>query len=141
MLFFQQGLGCCSTLTRLSMSWVRGCSMEACERISHFFYVLLSAVRLESGPYFLRPLFLAATCPCALRQSTDALGRISSTFYAKSGLGSPCSSHLEIWNYFYEQYSGSGRTSRTCVTLRCFWKNSTYFHRVGCPGFSRAVRT
>ena len=49
-------------------------------------------------------MFLAATCPCALRQSTDALGRISSTFYAKSGLGSPCSSHLEIWNYFYEQY-------------------------------------
>ena len=41
-LFFQQGSGCCSTLTRLSMSWERGCSMEACERIAHIFYVLLA---------------------------------------------------------------------------------------------------
>ena len=59
---------------------------------------------LAFGPCFLEPLVLAAICPCALRQSTAALGRISSIFYVKSGLGSPCSSHLEIWNYFYEQY-------------------------------------
>ena len=26
----------------LSMSWERGCSMEACERISHIFYVLVA---------------------------------------------------------------------------------------------------
>ena len=77
------------------------------------------AVRLESGHYFLEPLALTATCPCALRQSTVAFGRISSIFYVKRGLGSPCSSHL---------VSG-------CVSLRCFWKNFTYFHRVGCPGF------
>ena len=89
----------------------------------------------KSGLYFLEPLVLAATCPCALRQSTAALGRISSIFYVKSGLGSPCSSHLEIWNYFYEQYLAADETSRTCVSLRCFWKNFTYFHRVGCPGF------
>ena len=40
--FFLPGCGCCSTLTRSSMSWERGCSMEACERISHIFYVLLA---------------------------------------------------------------------------------------------------
>ena len=40
--FFHPGCGCCSTLTRSSMSWERGCSMEACERISHIFYVLLT---------------------------------------------------------------------------------------------------
>ena len=50
----------------------------------------------ESGPYFLEPLVLAATCPCALRQSTEAFGRISSFFYVKCGPGSPRSSHLEI---------------------------------------------
>ena len=33
------------------MSWERGCSMEACERISHFLRVA-RAVCLESGPYF-----------------------------------------------------------------------------------------
>ena len=59
--------------------------MEACERISHIF-LRARAVRLESGPYFLEPLVLAATCPCALRQSTEAFGRISSIFYVKSGL-------------------------------------------------------
>ena len=59
--------------------------MEACERISHFSRVA-RAVCLESGPYFLEPLVLAATCPCSLRQSTEAFGRISSIFYVKSGL-------------------------------------------------------
>ena len=39
---FFLGCGCCSTLTRSSMSWERGCSMEACERNSHIFYVLLA---------------------------------------------------------------------------------------------------
>ena len=101
----------------------------------HIFLRVARAVRLESGPYFLEPLVLAAICPCALRQSTAALGRISSIFCVKSGLGSPCISHLEIWNYFYEQYLAADETSRTCVSLRCFWKNFTYFHRVGCPGF------
>ena len=43
---------------------------------------------------FLEPLVLAATCPCALRQSTEAFGRISSIFYVKSGPGSLRSSHL-----------------------------------------------
>ena len=41
-LSFWQGSVCCSTLTRSSMSWERGCSIEACERISHFFHVLLA---------------------------------------------------------------------------------------------------
>ena len=43
--------------------------------------------------------------------------------YEKSGLGSPCSSHLEIWNYFYEQYLAV----TACVSLRCFWEKFTYF--------------
>ena len=125
MLSFEQGSGCCSTLTRSSMLGTR-LSVEACERISHIFYVLaLFAWNLD----FISssPLFLAATCPCAL-------GRISSFFYVKSGLGSPCSSHLEIWTYFYEQYLAVS----ACVSLRCFWKNFTYFQRVGCPGSLRS---
>ena len=97
----------------------------------HIFSTCCSRCSLESGPYFLEPLVLAAICPCALRQYTAALGRISYIFYVKSGLGSPCSSHLEIWNYFYEQYLAVS----ACVSLRCFWKNFTHFHRVGCPGF------
>ena len=44
------------------------------------------AVCLESGPYFLELLVLAATCPCALRQSMEAFGRISCIFNVKSGL-------------------------------------------------------
>ena len=59
-LFFQQGSGCCSTLTRSSMSWERGCSMEACERISHIFYVLLALFAwnldlISSSPLFWQP--------------------------------------------------------------------------------------
>ena len=80
---------------------------------------------------FLEPLVLAATCACALRQSTEAFGRISSIFYVKSGPGSPCSSHLESWNYFYEQY-----LAVTASVHGAFWKNFIYFHRVGCPGFN-----
>ena len=53
------------------------------------YFLHACAVCLESGPYFLEPLVLAAICPCALRQSTDAFGRISSTFYVKSGLRAP----------------------------------------------------
>ena len=64
-LFLAWVSGCCSTLTRWSMYLGMGCSMEACD-----FLRVARAVRLESGPYFLSPLFLAATCPCALRQST-----------------------------------------------------------------------
>ena len=96
-LFFQQGSGCCSTLTRSSMSWERGCSMEACERISHIFYVLLALFAWNLDRYFLEPLVLAAICPCALRQSTAALGRISSIFYVKSGLGSLLAVHT--WKF------------------------------------------
>ena len=42
-----------------------------------------------------------------------------------------CSSHFEIWNYFNEQHLAV----TVCVSPRCFWKNSAYFYRVGCPGF------
>ena len=61
--------------------WERGCSMEACERISHIFYVLLALFAWNLDLISLSPLFLAATCPCALRQSTAVLGRIS--FFSK----------------------------------------------------------
>ena len=35
------------------------------------YFLRARAVCLESGPYFLEPLVLAATCSCALRQSTE----------------------------------------------------------------------
>ena len=129
-LSFWQGSVCCSTLTR------RRCLGNAVAlwrlvKEFHIFSACCSRSSLGIWTLFLEPLVLAATCPCALRQSTEAFGRISSIFYVKSGLGSPCSSHLEIWNYFYEQYLAV----TACVSLRCFWKNFTYFHRVGCPGF------
>ena len=41
-LSFHPGGECCSTMTRSSMSWGRGCSLESGERISHIFYVLLA---------------------------------------------------------------------------------------------------
>ena len=62
LLSFLPGCGCCSTLTRSSMSWERSCSMEACERISHFLRVA-RALRLESGRYFLSPLFWQPPAP------------------------------------------------------------------------------
>ena len=41
----------------------RGCSVEACERISHIFYLLLALFRLEFGRYFLSPLFWQPPAP------------------------------------------------------------------------------
>ena len=60
-------------------------------RLVKEFHIFSTCLRccLESGPYFLEPLVLAAICPCALRQSTDAFGRISSIFHVKSGLRAP----------------------------------------------------
>ena len=85
-------------------------------------------------------LFPRAPCSgshlsCALRQSTAALGRISSIFYVKSGLGSPCSSHLEIWNYFYEQYLAASKPPVPASVYVAFGRISHIFHRVGCPCF------
>ena len=120
MLFFQQGSGCCSTLTRLSMSWERGCSMEACERIAHIFYVLLALFRLDSGRYFLSPLFLAATCPCALRQSTDAFGRISSIFYVNvdsdpEAVSTGSSTAVHTWKFGIVSTSSVWQSPRASV--------------------------
>ena len=79
-------------------------SLEACERISHIFYVLLALFSWNVDLISSSPLYLAATCSCALRQSTEAFGRISSIFHVKSGLRAPRAVlTLEIWNYFYEQ--------------------------------------
>ena len=36
---FSAGFGVLQYIDKVSMSWERGCSMEACERISHIFYV------------------------------------------------------------------------------------------------------
>ena len=93
--------------------------------------VALGAVRLESGHHFLKAPCSGSHLPLCVATVHGCFCTISSFFYVKSGLGSPCSSHLEIWNYFYEQYLAV----TACVSLRCFWKNFTYFHRVGCPGF------
>ena len=57
------------------------------------FYVLLALFAWNLDLYFLEPLVLAATCSCALRQSTDAFGRISFIFYVKSGLRAPRAVH------------------------------------------------
>ena len=53
------------------------------------YFLRARAVCLEPGPCFLKLLVPAATCPCALRQSTEVFGRISSLFYVKSGLRAP----------------------------------------------------
>ena len=63
---------------------------------SHIFSTCCSRSSPGIWTLFPEPLVLAATCPCALRQSTEAFGRISSIFYVKCGPGSPRSSHLEI---------------------------------------------
>ena len=59
-LSFHPGAGCCSTLTRSSMSWGRGCSVEACERISHIFNVLAlfgwNLDLISLSPLFWQPL-------------------------------------------------------------------------------------
>ena len=55
--FLSLGLWCCSTLTRWSMYLGRGCSMEACERISHIFYVLLALFAWNLVLISLSPLF------------------------------------------------------------------------------------
>ena len=106
------------------------------KKITYFLRVA-RAVRLESGHYFLERLVLAATCPCALRQSTVDFGRISSFLYVKSGLGSSCSSQMEIWNYFYEQYVAVS----ACVSQRFFLEQFQFFSSCLLSRLPCAVRT
>ena len=121
-----------TVLFLVSLSWVRNAlALWRLVKEFHIFSACCSRSSPGTWTLFLEPLVLAATCPCVLRQSTETFGRISSIFYVKSGPGFPCSSHWEIWNYFYEQYLAVS----ACVNLRCFGKNFTYFLRVGCPGF------
>ena len=78
----------------------------------HIFSTCCSRCLLGIWTLFPEPLVLAATRPCALRQSTAALGRISSIFYVKSGLGAPRA--VLTWkseHYFYEQYLAVPRAS------------------------------
>ena len=56
--------------------------MEAFERISHIFSVL-ALFPWFSDIISTSSLYLAATCSCALRQSTEASGRISYVFHVK----------------------------------------------------------
>ena len=91
-----------------------------CSRCSPAFWTLFPEL-LVSGSHL--PLCVATVHGCSWSNFVF--------FYVKSGLGSFCSSHLEIWNYFYEHYLAVA----ACVSPRCFWKNFTYFHRVCCPGF------
>ena len=109
-----------TVLFLVSMSWERNAvALWRLVKEFHIFSTCCSRSSLGIWTLFLEPLVLAATCSCALRQSTEAFGRISSFFYVKSGLGSRYSSHLEIWNYFYEQYLAVafGRTSHIFIVL------------------------
>ena len=105
-----------------SMSWERGCSMEACERISHIFYVLLALFAWNLDLISFEPLVSGSHLSLCVATVHGCSWTNFVFFYVKSGLGSPCSSHLEIGNYFYEQYLAVS----ACVSLRCFWKNFTF---------------
>ena len=83
-------------------------------RLVKEFHIFSTCSRCLLGIWtlFVEPLVLAATCPCALRQSTAAFGRMSSTLYVKSGLGAPRA--VLTWNsehYSYEQYLAVPRAS------------------------------
>ena len=111
---------CCSTLTRSSMCLgTRLLYGGLWKNFTHFLRVCSQL--LVSGSHL----------PCALPQSTETFGRISSICHAKSGLRTPCIAHMEIWNYFNEQYLAV----TACVSPRGFWTNFTSFNRVGCPCF------
>ena len=89
--FLSLGAGCCSTLTRSSMSWERGCSMEACGRISH-----ISCLRCLLGIWTLFP-----RAPCSGSHLLLCVATVHGSFWTnfvyflreKWTPSSPCSSH------------------------------------------------
>ena len=56
--FFFAGFGVLQYIDKVVDVWERGCSMEACERISHIFYVLFAwnSDLISSSPLFWQPL-------------------------------------------------------------------------------------
>ena len=127
---------CCSTLTRSSMCLGTrlGCSMEACERISHIFFVLHAL--------FAWNLDVISRALCIWQLLAPGVPTLHGDFWMNF-LHFPRekvdSDHLGVhtWkfeHYFYEQYLAVS----ACVSLRCFWKNFTYFLRVGVPASLRS---
>ena len=98
--------------------------MEAFKIISHMFSVL-ALLPWFSDIISTSSLYLAATCSCALRQSTVAFGRISSIFYMKSGLRAlRAVPHLGNLNInFYEQCLAV----TACVSTETFGIISRFF--------------
>ena len=115
-----------------------GCSMEACERISHIFYVLLALFAWNLDNNFLSPLFWQPLPLCA----ATVHGSFWANFvYFLREKWTRITTTVHTWkfeHYFYELYLAH---NTACVSLRSFWKNFTYFQRVGGLGFPRAVRT
>ena len=112
--------------------------MEACERISHIFYVLLAQ--------FAWNLDLFPRAPCSSSHLPLCVATVHGGFwpiflYFLREKWTPNSlTQFSPWkfeHYFHEQYLAV----TACVSLRCFWKNFTYFHRDGGLGLLRAVRT
>ena len=86
----------------------------------HIFSTCCSRCLLGICTLFPEPLGLAATRPCALRQSTAALGRISSIFYVKS-VDSELSAQFspgKCEHYFIEQFLEVPRASVNIAFVR-----------------------
>ena len=119
-------------------TWGRGCSMEACGRISHIFFVLLALFAWTLDVISSSSLFLAATCPRALRTSTETFGRISSVYLVKSGPPTTfCRVTLGNLELFLRAVSGSHRVRQSTLLLEEFHIfSSCWLSRLPC-----AVRT
>ena len=100
--------------------WERGCSMEACERIEHFFKC---CSRCLLGIWTLFPRAPCSGSHLPVCDSPRMFQKVDSVLFAQF---SPWKSE----HYFYEQYLAV----TACVSLSCFWKNFTYFHRDGGDG-------
>ena len=83
------------------------------------------------------PLYLAATCSCALRQSTDAFGRMSSSFHVKRWTPITLQFTLGNLEFFLQAASGSHRVRQSTLLLEEFHIfSSCWLSRFPC-----AVRT
>ena len=99
----------------VSLSWVRNAvALWRLVKEFHIFSTCCSRCLLGIWTLFLEPLVLAATRPCALRQSTAAFGRISSIFYVKVDSELPAQFSLgnlniistsSIWQFRVRQFT------------------------------------
>ena len=110
--------------------------MEACERISHIFNVLLALFAWNLDLISLSPLFWQPLASCALRQSTDALGRIS-FFLREKWTRISLQFTLGNLELFLRAVSGSHRVRQFTLPLEDFHIfSSCWLSRLPC-----AVRT